>query len=319
LIMTASDIFVGIDISKGRLDVAVTPGDQTFTYPNTEAGVQKLVHRLKQLNTQIILLEATGGYEFLLVAALREEELPACFINPKLVRNFARAAGIAAKTDRLDARVLALYACRMRPPPRPLATAQQQELKHFMTRRRQLQDMIHMEKNRLEHVPFPRLRDSLQTHIAFLEEQMAALDREINDFFRQNPLWVENNRTVTGVIGVGSLTALALAAYLPELGRLNRKEVASLGGLAPFNRDSGQWRGSRHIEGGRRQVRQALYMATLSATRHNPVIRAFYQRLLANGKAKKVALVACMRKLLTILNAMVKKQQSWRPPAPTTP
>jgi transposase len=317
--MTASDIFVGIDISKAHLEVAVIPGDQTFTYPNTEAEVQKLMQRLKKLNPQIILLEATGGYEFLLLAALREEGLPACFINPKLVRNFARSAGISAKTDRLDARVLALYACRLRPQPRTLPTEQQQELKHLMTRRRQLQDMIQMEKNRLEHAPFPRLGDSLKKHIGFLEDQLAALDREIDDFFRQNPLWSEQNRTITGVCGVGSLTALALAAYLPELGRLTRKEVASLGGLAPFNRDSGQWRGSRHIEGGRRQVRQALYMATLSATRFNPVIRTFYQRLLAKGKAPKVALTASMRKLLVILNAMVKKQQPWCPPATITP
>jgi len=239
--------------------------------------------------------------------------LPACFINPKLVRNLARGAGIAAKTDRLDAQVLALYAWRG-----PLATARQQELKHLMTRRRQLQDMIQMEQNRLEHAPFPRLRESLQTHVGFLKEQLAALDREMDDFFRQNPLWVEQNRIVTEVIGVGPNTSWALAAFLPELGRLHRQEAASLGGLAPFNRDSGKWRGSRHIEGGRRPGRQALSMATLSATRHNPVIRAFYQRLLAQGKAHKVALVACMRKLLTILNALVKKQQLWCPPAPLT-
>ena len=286
---------------------------------NTEAGIQKLVRRLKKLKPQIILLEATGGYEFLLIAALREAELPTCFINPKLVRNFARSAGIAAKTDRLDAQVLALYACRLQPSPRPLPPAQQQELKQLMTRRRQLEGMIQMEKNRLEHAPLPRLRESLQKHIRFLKEQLAALDREIDDFLKQNPLWVEQNRILTEVTGVGSGTALSLTAYLPELGRLNRKEIASLGGLAPFNRDSGQRRGSRHIEGGRRQVRQALYMATLAASRFNPVIRASYQRLLAKGKAKKVALVACMRKLLTILNAMLKKQQPWRPPAPTIP
>lgn len=286
---------------------------------NTEAGIQKLVRRLKKLKPQIILLEATGGYEFLLIAALREAELPTCFINPKLVRNFARSAGIAAKTDRLDAQVLALYACRLQPSPRPLPPAQQQELKQLMTRRRQLEGMIQMEKNRLEHAPLPRLRESLQKHIRFLKEQLAALDREIDDFLKQNPLWVEQNRILTEVTGVGSGTALSLTAYLPELGRLNRKEIASLGGLAPFNRDSGQRRGSRHIEGGRRQVRQALYMATLAASRFNPVIRASYQRLLAKGKAKKVALVACMRKLLTILNAMLKKQQPWRPPSPTIP
>jgi transposase len=316
--MTTADLFVGIDISKGQLDVAIQPGEQTFTCPNTKAGVQKLVRRLHPLNPRIILLEATGGYEFLLLAALREAQLPACFINPKLVRNFARGAGIAAKTDRLDALVLALYAERLRPQPRPLPTAQEQELKHLMTRRRQLGDMIHMEKNRVEHAHFPRVRVSLANNIRLLKEQLATLDREIDDFFRQHPLWVEQKDMVTEVTGVGSTTALALAADLPEMGRLNRQEVASLGGLAPFNRDSGQWRGSRHIEGGRGPVRQALYMATLSATRHNPVIRAFYQRLLARGKAKKVALIACMRKLLTILNAIVKKQQPWCPQASLT-
>ena len=236
--------------------------------------------------------------------------MPACFINPKLVRNLARGAGIAAKTDRLDAQVLALYAWRAKPQPRPWATARQQELKHLMTRRRQLQDLIQMEKNRLEHAPFPRLRDGLQTHLGFLKKQLAALDREMDDIFRQNPLWVEQNRIVTEVIGVGPNTSWALAPFLPELGRLHRQEAASLGGLAPFNRDSGKWRGSRHIEGGRRLGRQALSTATLSATRHNPVIRAIYQRLLAQGKAHKVALVACMRKLLTILNALVKNNNS---------
>lgn len=316
--MTTADVFVGIDISKSRLDVAVTPGEQTFTCPNTPDGMQKLVRRLQKLQPQLILLEATGGYEFLIVAALRDATLPACFINPRLVRNFARAAGIAAKTDRLDAQVLALYAWRMQPQPRPLATAQQQELKHLMTRRRQVQDMIQVERNRLEHAHFPRIRQSLQKNIAFLEGQLAALDRETDDFIHQNPLWVEQGQLLTTVPGVGPGTALSLAAYLPELGRLDRRQIGALAGLAPFNRESGQWRGQRHIEGGRSRLRQALYMATLVATRFNPVIQACYLRLLAQGKAKKLALIACMRKLLTILNAMVKKHQPWCPPAPIT-
>lgn len=317
--MTTSDICVGIDISKNRLDIAITPEDRTFTCPNTEAGTIDLVRRLQKLNPRIILLEATGGYEFLLVAALREAQLPACFINPKLVRNFARGAGIAAKTDRLDARVLALYASRMQPPARPLPSAAQQELKLLLTRRRQLLDMIQMEKNRLDPTPSPRIAQSIQHTIKSLEDQLAALVREIDDFFYQHPLWVELALTLTNVLGIGHLTALMLLAYLPELGRLNRKEIAALAGVAPFNRDSGQWRGQRHIEGGRSRLRQALYMATMVATRHNPVIKAFYQRLLGKGKAKKVAIIACMRKLLTMLNAMVKNQQPWCPPAPVTP
>ena len=317
--MTATDVFVGIDISKRHLDIAVTPGDQTFTCPNTEAGIQKLVRRLKKINPHLILLEATGGYEVLLVAALREADLPACFINPKLVRNFARGAGIAAKTDRLDAQVLALYAYKIQPPPRPLPEAHQQELKQLLTRRRQLLEMIQMEKNRLDPTPSPRIAQSVQGTIKSLEDQLAALVREIDDFFQRHPLWVELAVLLTGVLGVGHLTAVMLIAYVPELGRLNRKEIAALAGVAPFNRDSGQWRGQRHIEGGRSRLRQALYMATLAATRHNPEIKAFYQRLLDKGKAKKVALIACMRKLLTILNAMVKNQQPWCPAAPQTP
>ena len=316
--MTATQLFVGIDISKNHLDVALNPGEQTFTCPNTEAGIQKLIGRLQKLNPQIILLEATGGYEFLLLAALREADLPACFINPKLVRSFARGAGIAAKTDRLDAQVLALYACRMRPQPRTLPTQQQQELKLLLTRRRQLLEMIQMENNRLDPTPLPRIAQSIRQTIQSLEAQLAALNREIDDFFQQHPLWVQLEQTLTSVLGVGHLSALILMAYLPELGRLNRKEIAALAGVAPFNRDSGQWRGQRHIEGGRSPLRHGLYMATLVATRCNPVIQACYQRLLAKGKAKKVALIACMRKLLTILNAMVRKQQLWCPSAPIT-
>ncbi len=317
--MTAADIFVGIDISKNHLDVALSPGGQTFICPNHEAGIQQLVRRLQKLNPKIILLEATGGYEFLIIAALREAELPACFINPKLVRNFARGAGIAAKTDRLDAKVLALFASRMRPQPRPLPEAAQQELKHLMTRRRQLLDMIQMEKNRLDPAPSPRIAQSLQQTIKSLEDQLAALNREIDDFFHQHPRWLELAKTLTSVLGIGHLSALMLIAFLPELGRLNRKEIAALVGVAPFNRDSGQWRGQRHIEGGRSRLRQALYMATLVATRRNPVIQAYYQRLVSTGKAKKVAIIACMRKLLTILNAMVRKQQPWCTSAPITP
>jgi len=317
--MTAPEIFVGIDISKKRLDVAITPGNQTLAFSNHEAGIQNLVKRLKTLKPLIILLEATGGYEFFIVAALREAKLPACFINPKLVRNFARSAGIAAKTDRLDAQVLALYAERMRPQPRPLPEPQQQELQHLMTRRRQLLDMLQMEKNRLDPAPFARVQQSLQRHIASLEAQLADLKRDIDDFFRQNSLWVDLEKTLSNQKGVGHVTLLSVVAYLPELGRLNRKEVGSLAGLAPFNRDSGQWRGQRHIEGGRQPLRQALYMAALAASRFDPVISAFYRRLLHKGKPFKVAIVACMRKLLTILNAMAKELLLERSFAPLTP
>jgi len=316
--MTTPEIFVGIDISKHRLDVALNPGDHTFHCPNTEAGIHQLLARLEKLHPRLILLEATGGYEFLLVAALREAGLPACFINPKLVRNFARAVGIAAKTDRLDAKVLALYASVTKPQPRPLPEAAQQELKLFMTRRRQLLEMVQMEKNRLDPMPLPRIVQSIRQTIKSLEDQLAALSREIEDFFQQHPLWVELALILTSVLGIGRLTALMVIAYLPELGRLNRKQIAALAGVAPFNRDSGTYRGQRHIEGGRQRLRQALFMATLVAAHRNPVLRSYYQNLLSRGKAKKTALIACMRKLLTILNAMVRKQQPWCPCAPIT-
>lgn len=316
--MNQQELFVGIDISKKRLDVAIAPTNKSFNYPNNKTGIQKLLQRLQNLSPKLVLLEATGGYEYLLVAALRDGELPTCFINPKLVRNFARSAGIAAKTDRLDAHVLALYAHRMRPEPRPLPDEQQQELKHLRTRRQQLLEMIQMEKNRLGQAHFAKIKDSLRENIASLKEQLKALDREINEFLDQNPLWVEQKKLVTQVPGVGPGTALSLAAYLPELGRLDRQQIAALVGVAPFNKDSGQWRGQRHIEGGRNKLRHALYMAAMVATRFNPIIQGHYQQLLAKGKAKKVALIACMRKLLTILNAMVRKQQSWNPCVPQT-
>jgi transposase len=311
--MNSQELFVGIDISKKRLDVAIAPTNKSFNFPNNKTGIQKLLQRLQGLTPELILLEATGGYEYLLVAALRDAELPTCFINPKLVRNFARSAGIAAKTDRLDAHVLALYAQRMRPEPRPLPDEQQQELKYLRTRRQQLLEMIQMEKNRLGQAPFASIRHSLKRNIESLKDQLAALDREIDDFLNLNPLWVEQKELVTQVPGVGPGTALSLAAYLPELGRLDRQEIAALVGVAPFNKDSGQWRGQRHIEGGRNKLRHALFMAALVATRFNPVIQCYYQHLLAKGKAKKVALIACLRKLLTILNAMVRKQQPWSP------
>jgi transposase len=304
-------VFVGIDISKKHLDIFLTPPDTSFAVSNTEAGIHKLVARLHQVAPQIILLEATGGYEFRVVAALREAELPACFINPRQVRDFARSLGILAKTDRIDARVLAQFAEKIRPEPRPLPDAQHQELKHLMARRRQLLEMIQMEQNRLQISPFPRVQQSIQDALQALKEQLRQLERDIDDFFRSHPVWLDQEQLLRSVPGVGPQTSLSIMAWLPELGNLSRREIAALVGVAPFNRDSGAWRGKRSIRGGRPQVRRALYMATLAAVRFNAVIRAFYHRLLRNGKARKLALIACMRKLLTILNAMLKNHQPW--------
>ena len=306
-------VFVGIDISKKHLDIFLTPPDTSFTVPNTEAGMVKLVARLRRAAPQIILLEATGGYEFRVVAALREANLPACCINPRQVRDFARSLGILAKTDRIDARVLALFAEKLRPEPRPLPEEQQQELKHLMARRRQLLEMILMEQNRLQISPFLRVQQSIQSALQALKEQLQQLDRDIDDFFRRYPVWLDQDQLLRSVPGVGPQTSLSIMAWLPELGRLSRREIAALVGVAPFNRDSGAWRGKRSIRGGRPQIRRSLYMATLAAMRFNEVIRTFYQRLLLNGKAKKLALTACMRKLLTILNAMMKNHQPWLP------
>ena len=311
--MGETPVFVGIDISKSRLDIALVPGKGSFSVPNTEAGVQKLVARLKKVRPQIILLEATGGYEYLVVAALRDASLPACFINPRQVRDFARSLGILAKTDAIDALVLARFAEKLRPEPRPLPDASQQELKQLLTRRRQLLDMILMEQNRLEVSPFSRVRQSIQEVVRSLTRQLQDLEREIDDFFRQHPLWVEKDQILRSVPGIGPTTSLCMTAWLWELGRLSRREIAALVGVAPFNWDSGAWRGKRHIRGGRKRLRQVLYMATVAALRCNDVIRSYYHRLLQQGKAKKLAIIACMRKLLTIINAMLKNQQPWNP------
>ncbi|MFZ0052631.1 MAG: IS110 family transposase, partial [Desulfobaccales bacterium] len=227
-------VFVGIDISKKHLDIFLTPTDTSFTVPNTEAGIVKLVARLSQVAPQIILLEATGGYEFLAVAALREAGLPACFINPRQVRDFARSLGILAKTDRIDARVLAQFAEKLRPQPRPLPEAQQQELKHLMVRRRQLLEMIQMEQNRLQISHIPRVKQSIQAALQALKEQLRQLDRDIDDFFRRYPVWLDQNQLLRSVPGVGPQTSLSIMAWLPELGNLSRREIAALVGVAPF-------------------------------------------------------------------------------------
>jgi len=317
--MHQQSVFVGIDVSKHQLDIAIRPGEVRFREANDDPGIQALIRRLLPLKPRLILLEATGGYEILAAASLRQAGLAAHIINPRQVRDFARSAGRLAKTDKIDAAVLAHFAEALQPSLRPWPDDQQQELAALMSRRRQLVEMIVMEKNRLAMTLSPRVRRSLQTNLQSLKEQLRELEQELHDFLRQSPIWLKKDQLLQSVPGVGPLTSQSLMAWVPELGTLSRQKIAALVGLAPFNRDSGQMRGKRTIWGGRARVRPPLYMATVAACRVNPVIRAFYLRLLAAGKSKKLALTACMRKLLTILNAILKQQQPWCPHAPVNP
>ena len=317
--MHSETIFVGIDVSKDQLDIAIRPGEARFRESNNDSGIQALIVRLLSCEPQLILLEATGGYEILAAASLRQAGLPAHVINPRQVRDFARSSGRLAKTDKIDAAILAHFAEALKPDLRPWPDEQQQELAALMSRRRQLVEMLVMEKNRLAMTYSPRVRKSLQTNLQSLKEQLKELEQDLDDFIRQSPIWLKKAQLLQSVPGIGPLTCQSLLAWLPELGTLNRKKIAALVGLAPFNRDSGQMRGKRTIWGGRARLRPPLYMATLAACRVNPAIRAFYLRLVAAGKSKKLALTACMRKLLTILNAILKQQQPWCPLAPVNP
>jgi transposase len=308
--MTQPPIFVGIDVSKAQLDVAQRPAGW-FTVPNTEAGLTQLLAHLAAEPPTWIVLEATGGVALPLTGALAAAGLPVVVVNPRQIRDFAKATGQLAKTDALDAQVLAHFADVVRPEPRPLPDAQTQELAALVTRRRQLIDMLTAEKNRLASARLV-VRKQLRAHITWLERALDQADRDLAEVLRQSPIWREKDELLRSVPGIGPVLATTLLANLPELGTLTHKQIAALVGVAPLNRDSGTLRGKRTVWGGRAQVRAALYMAAIVAARFNPVIRAFYQRLCAAGKAKKVALVACMRKLLTIVNAMLKHRTPWR-------
>ena len=307
-------MLVGIDVAKGELVVATRPAGERWTVENDERGVRTLVERLRRDATELVVLEATGGYELVCVAALAAAKLPVVVANPRQVRDFARATGQLAKTDRLDADILALFAGRVRPEVRALPDAEAQELDALLARRRQLLEMLQAERNRLGQVfgrGKQRVKKSLKTHIAFLERELRMADTDLGDLVRRSPAWRERDDLLQSVPGVGKVLSFTLLADLPELGRLSRREIAKLVGVAPLSRDSGTLRGRRFVQGGRASVRAVLYMAALTATRRNVVIRAFYTRLLAAGKPKKLALVACMRKLLTILNTMARTGQSW--------
>ena len=311
--MTSERPYVGIDVAKEQLDIAVRPGDEQWSVPNEQEGIVGLVRRLEELEPALVVLEATGGLELSVTAAMAAAEVPVVVVNPRQVRDFARATGQMAKTDRLDARVLAHFGEAVQPTPRPLPDAQAQALASLMTRRRQVVAMLTAEKNRL-HTARPPVRQQILRHIAWLQESLTKLDADLGETLRHSPLWRERDNLLQSVPGVGRVLSLTLLVELPELGTLDRKQVASLVGVAPLNRDSGTLRGRRTVWGGRARVRAALYMGTLVATRYNPVIKAFYQRLCAAGKAKKVALTACMRKLLIILNSMLKHRTQWGPP-----
>ena len=305
--------YVGIDVSKAQVDVAVRPTGQRWVVSYDETGVGELVAQLVDLGPALVLLEATGGLELPLVAALAAAALPVVVVNPRQIREFARATGTLAKTDSLDAVILAHFADAVRPPVRPLKDSETQILNSLTARRHQVLTMLVSERNRLG-IAVSAVGPRIEAHIAWLEQELHDLDRDLRQALRQSPVWREKDDLLRTVPGVGEQISLTLLAHLPELGTLNRREIAALVGVAPFNRDSGTLRGKRAVWGGRSRVRATLYMGTLSATRFNPVIRDFYQRLLAAGKPKKVALIACMRKLLTILNVMVKSGEPWYPP-----
>jgi transposase len=304
--------FVGIDVAKDRLDVAVCPTDERWTGGNDPAGIEALGEQLVRLAPQLVVLEATGGFEVPLVGALVTRGLPVVVVNPRQVRDFAKALGRLAKTDRIDATVLALFAERVQPAVRPLPDEATRELQAWLARRRQLVEMITAEENRRQQAAAP-IRRQIEGHLRWLRRQLAELERDLTARVRRSPVWRESETLLRSTPAVGPVLARTLLADVPELGRLNRKQIAALVGVAPFNRDSGPRQGHRSIWGGRAPVRGVLYMAALVATRCNPVIRAFSQRLLAAGKPWKVMLTACMRKLLTILNAMMKHRTAWKP------
>ena len=303
--------YLGIDVSKAHLDVA-REGEAVERCANTPAGIAALIGRLRDDPPALAVLEATGGYEMMIVRALQDAELPVAVVNPRQVRAFAQASGRLAKTDAIDARMLAAFAAALPPRPLPAVNASHEAIGELVARRRQIIDMLIAERNRLEHASLP-VRRWIEDHTAALKNQLAQLDAALTLAVEANPALHRRFAILTSVKGVGPVTAAVLLAELPELGAIGHKQIAALVGVAPINRDSGQYRGQRHIGGGRPSVRCALYMATIVAMRFNPVIQTFYRRLKAAGKKPKVAIVAAMRKLITILNALVRDDHLWQP------
>jgi transposase len=303
---------IGIDVSKDRLDVHVRPSGETFAVARNAAGLDQLVERLRALAPALVALEATGGFEVIAAAALATAELPVIVVNPAQIRAFAKALGQRAKTDPIDAGVIARFAEATRPAPRPLPDHATRLLADLVTRRRQIVAMITAERQRAQHFPQPRLKNSIARLIAALERELAELDTGLDEAVRASPAWREAEDLLASVPGIGKTIARTLIAELPELGSLDRREIAALAGLAPFTRQSGRWRGKAAIAGGRASVRAALFVGAMVARRHNPALRAFGERLLAAGKPRMVALVAVARKLLTILNAILRDRRPWQ-------
>jgi transposase len=308
--------YVGIDVSKAFLDVAYGEEGEVERVRNDQQGLETLVNSLKAINPKLIVIESTGGLERPALVKMSQVDLPIALVNPKRVREFARAIGLLAKTDRLDARLLARFGKDGKPARTILPSKEEQELSALMARRKQLLDMLTAEENRLATAS-PTLQVLISEHITWLRQHLKDLEKEIDDFNHRESTMKEKQDLLRSVKGVGPITACVLSANLPELGHLNKKKIAALVGVAPFNNDSGRLRGRRRIKGGRPEVRQVLYMAALSASRFNPVIRAFYQSLIHRGKVHKVALIACMRKLLVILNAMLRDNIPWQYPFST--
>jgi transposase len=306
--------YVGVDVSKARLEVAVVPTGESFVVSNDEEGFEELVGRLREEEAPValVVLEASGGFERPVTAALAAAKLAVCIVNPRQSRDFARATGKLAKTDRLDAHVLARFAQAVQPLPRALPDEQAQEFQAILARRAQIISMMTAEKNRLGATASKAVAGRIQAHLRWLEKELSRTDRDLDEAIENNPTFKENEALLRSVPGVGPVLCRTLLAELPELGSLTRRELSALVGVAPLNRDSGTFRGRRAIWGGRGRVREALYMAALVDSRHNPPIKRFYERLVEAGKPKKVALVACMRKLLVILNAVLRDRTPWR-------
>jgi transposase len=305
--------FVGIDVAKDRLDVHLRPADEAFALSRDGAGLDALVERLMAVAPTLVVLEATGGFEVAVAGALAAAGLPLVVVNPRQIRDFARATGRLAKTDRLDAEAIARFAEAVQPAPRALPSAAAQALGELVARRRQLVEMITSEGQRRRQTRDPRLVRRLEAHLSWLHKELSALETGLDDAVRGTPAWRAAEDLLASVPGIGTTSARTLIAELPELGRLDRRKIAALVGLAPINRDSGTFRGRRMVTGGRASVRTALYMPTLTAIRHNPALQAFYQRLIERGRPAKVAITACMRKLLVILNAILRDQTPWQP------